>query len=176
MPGLVNAHTHSAMVLFRGRSEGQSLLTMEGWYNSIREPELSLVASDIGPAVALSCAEMVLTGTTTFCDQYFCAEEIAEAVKQAGKTGKVHVMGLGLPSENRRYVKEGVTDSIILWKTEDLGYLTVQAAVALAKGTLKPGAESFTAGPLGTFQIKGDNILLGTPFVFNKENIDQFNF
>lgn len=84
MPGLVNAHTHSAMVLFRGRSEGQSLLTMEGWYNSIREPELSLVASDIGPAVALSCAEMVLSGTTTFCDQYFFAEEIAAAVKQAG--------------------------------------------------------------------------------------------
>ena len=84
MPGLVNAHTHSAMVLFRGRSEGQSLLTMEGWYNSIREPELSLVASDIGPAVALSCAEMALSGTTTFCDQYFFAEEIAEAVKQAG--------------------------------------------------------------------------------------------
>ena len=78
MPGLVNAHTHSAMVLFRGRSEGQSLLTMEGWYNSIREPELSLVSSDIGPAVALSCAEMALSGTTTFCDQYFFAEEIAE--------------------------------------------------------------------------------------------------
>jgi 5-methylthioadenosine/S-adenosylhomocysteine deaminase len=84
MPGLVNAHTHSAMVLFRGRSEGQSLLTMEGWYNSIREPELSLVASDIGPAVALSCAEMLLSGTTTFCDQYFFAEEIAEAAAQSG--------------------------------------------------------------------------------------------
>lgn len=84
MPGLVNAHTHSVMVLFRGRSEGQSLLTMEGWYNSIREPELSLEASDIGPAVALSCAEMALSGTTTFCDQYFFAEEIADAVKEAG--------------------------------------------------------------------------------------------
>jgi 5-methylthioadenosine/S-adenosylhomocysteine deaminase len=84
MPGLVNAHTHSVMVLFRGRSEGQSLLTMEGWYNSIREPELSLEASDIGPAVALSCAEMALSGTTTFCEQYFFAEEIADAVKQAG--------------------------------------------------------------------------------------------
>jgi 5-methylthioadenosine/S-adenosylhomocysteine deaminase len=84
MPGLVNAHTHSVMVLFRGRSEGQSLLTMDGWYNSIREPELSLIAEDIGPAVALSCAEMVLSGTTTFCDQYFFAEEIAAAVKQAG--------------------------------------------------------------------------------------------
>ena len=79
MPGLINAHTHSAMVLFRGRSEGQSLLTMDGWYNSIREPELSLLASDIGPAVALSCAEMVLSGTTTFCDQYFFADEIAAA-------------------------------------------------------------------------------------------------
>ncbi len=84
MPGLVNAHTHSVMVLFRGRSEGQSLLTMDGWYNSIREPELSLLASDIGPAVALSCAEMALSGTTTFCDQYFFAEEIAEAVREAG--------------------------------------------------------------------------------------------
>lgn len=84
MPGFVNAHTHSAMVLFRGRSEGQSLLTMEGWYNSIREPELSLISSDIAPAVALSCAEMALSGTTTFCDQYFFAEEIAEAVKEAG--------------------------------------------------------------------------------------------
>src|ERR1700753_311651 len=46
MPGLVNAHTHAAMVLFRGRSGGQSLLTMEGWYNSIREPELSLLSED----------------------------------------------------------------------------------------------------------------------------------
>ncbi|MBN9057733.1 MAG: hypothetical protein J0H21_00855, partial [Rhizobiales bacterium] len=44
MPGLVNAHTHSAMILFRGRSEGHSLLTMEGWYNTIREPELSLLS------------------------------------------------------------------------------------------------------------------------------------
>lgn len=84
MPGLVNAHTHAAMVLFRGRSEGHSLLTMDGWYNTIREPELSLIASDIGPAVALSCAEMALSGTTTFCDQYFFADEIAAAASESG--------------------------------------------------------------------------------------------
>lgn len=102
----------------------------------------------------------------------------AEAVKQAGKTGKVKVIGLGLPSENRRYVKEGVTDSVVLWKTEDLGALTVEAAVALAKGTLKPGDKTFKASTLGgaEFEIKGDNLLLGKPFVFNKDNIDQFNF
>lgn len=84
MPGLINAHTHAAMVLFRGRSEGHSLLTMEGWYNTIRVPELSLQASDIGPAVALSCAEMALSGTTTFCDQYFFADEISDAADAAG--------------------------------------------------------------------------------------------
>lgn len=100
----------------------------------------------------------------------------AEAVKQAGKTGKVKVVGLGLPNENKRYVHEGVTDSVILWNTGDLGYLTIHAAVSLAKGTLKPGAKSYTAGKLGSFTIAGDNILLGKPFIFNKGNIDQFNF
>jgi ABC-type sugar transport system substrate-binding protein len=100
----------------------------------------------------------------------------AEAVKQAGKAGKVQVIGLGLPSENRRYVKEGVTESVILWKTKDLGYLTVQAAVALAKDELKPGAKTFKAGALGEFEIQGDNIVLGKPFIFNKGNIDQFDF
>ena len=100
----------------------------------------------------------------------------AEAVKQAGKVGKVKVIGLGLPSENRRYVKEGVTDSVILWKTEDLGALTVEAAVALVKGTLKPGDAKFKTTSLGEFEVKGDNILLGKPFVFNKDNIDQFDF
>jgi ABC-type sugar transport system substrate-binding protein len=102
----------------------------------------------------------------------------AEAVKQAGKTGQVKVIGLGLPSENRRYVKEGVTESVMLWKTEDLGALTVEAAVALVKGTLKPGDKSFKASTLGNaeFEIKGDNLLLGKPFIFTKDNIDQFNF
>jgi hypothetical protein len=65
---------------------------------------------------------------------------------------------------------------VILWKTEDLGYLTVQAAVALARGELKPGASSFKAGSLGEFRVEGDNILLGKPFRFTRENIDQFDF
>jgi rhamnose ABC transporter rhamnose-binding protein len=100
----------------------------------------------------------------------------AEAVKQAGKAGKVKVLGLGLPNENKRYVHEGVTDSVVLWNTEDLGYLSVQAAVALAKGELKAGAKTIKAGKLGEFNIEGDNIMLGKPFVFNKDNIDRFDF
>jgi rhamnose transport system substrate-binding protein len=100
----------------------------------------------------------------------------AEAVKQAGKVGKVKVIGLGLPNENKRYVHEGVTDTVILWNTEDLGYLTVYAAAQLAEGKLKPGAKSITAGSLGEFEIQGDNILLGKPYLFTKENIDRFDF
>ena len=100
----------------------------------------------------------------------------AEAVKQAGLTGKVKVMGLGLPNENKRYVHAGVTDSIILWNTGDLGYLAIYAGVALAKDELKKGAKTFKAGSLGTFTIAGDNILLGKPFIFTKANIDQFDF
>jgi ABC-type sugar transport system substrate-binding protein len=100
----------------------------------------------------------------------------AEAVKQAGKTGQVKVIGLGLPNENRRYVKEGVTESVILWKVQDLGYLTIHVAKSVAEGKLKPGATSYQGGRAGTVEIQGDNILLGKPFIFNKSNIDQFDF
>ena len=100
----------------------------------------------------------------------------AEAVKQAGKTGDVKVVGLGLPSENRAYVKEGVTQSVILWNPSDLGYLATHAGVALAKGDLAPGATTFEAGRLGALEIEGDSILLGTPFEFTAENIDDFDF
>ena len=100
----------------------------------------------------------------------------AEAIKQAGKTGIVKNIGLGLPDENKRYVHDGVTQSVILWKTADLGYLTIYAADALARGTLKAGDKTFKAGSLGEFEIQGDNIMLGKPFTFNQDNIDQFDF
>jgi ABC-type sugar transport system substrate-binding protein len=99
----------------------------------------------------------------------------SEAVKQSGRKD-VKVVGLGLPNDNKRYVHEGITPSVILWNTEDLGYLTVEAAVAVVKGDLKPGATSFKGGRLAQLEVKGDNVLLGKPFVFNHENIDRFNF
>ena len=99
----------------------------------------------------------------------------SEAVKQSGRKD-VRVVGLGLPNDNKRYVHEGITPAVILWNTGDLGYLAVHAAVAVVKGELKPGAAKFKAGRLGDLEVKGDNVLLGKPFVFTKNNIDQFNF
>jgi len=99
----------------------------------------------------------------------------AEAVKQSGRKD-IKVIGLGLPNDNKRYVHEGITDCVVLWNSMDLGYLAVRAARDLAAGTLKAGETSIEAGRLGTIQIEGDNILLGKPFTFTKENIDQFDF
>jgi len=99
----------------------------------------------------------------------------SEAVKQSGRKD-VKVVGLGLPNDNKRYVRDGITPSVILWNTENLGYLSVLAAVAVAKGELKAGATKFNGGRLGELEVKGDNVLLGKPFVFTKENIEQFDF
>jgi ABC-type sugar transport system substrate-binding protein len=99
----------------------------------------------------------------------------AEAVKQSGRTD-VKVIGLGLPNDNKQYVHEGITQAVVLWNTMDLGYLTIYTADAVARGTLKPGDTSFQAGRLGKMEVKGDNVLLGVPFTFNKDNIDKFDF
>jgi len=99
----------------------------------------------------------------------------AEAVKQSGRRD-VKVIGLGLPNDNKPYVHAGITEAVVLWNTMDLGYLTIHAAKALHEGRLRPGDRALTAGRLGTREIAGDNILLGPPLTFTKDNIDQFDF
>ena len=99
----------------------------------------------------------------------------AEAVKQSGRQD-VKVIGLSLPNLCKPYVHQGVIQAVVLWKTQDLAYLTVKAAAALALGELHRGATSFYAGRLGNVKIEGTDIILGSPFVFTKQNIDQFNF
>jgi rhamnose transport system substrate-binding protein len=100
----------------------------------------------------------------------------AEAIKQAGASGKVLITGLSTPNDMRAFVKDGTVHSVVLWNTVDLGYLTVYAADALARGQLKPGNTTLKAGRLGAKQIAGDQILLGKILVFTKANIDQYDF
>lgn len=100
----------------------------------------------------------------------------AEAVKQAGKADKVMVSGLATPNDMKQYVKDGTVKSVVLWNTQDLGYLTVHVAEALATGKLKEGATSIKAGRLGEKKIAGDQVLLGDILVFTKDNIDQYDF
>ena len=106
----------------------------------------------------------------------------ARAVKDGNLIGKVFVTGLGTPNQMRDYVKSGASPEFALWNVSDLGYLTIYALDALATGKIKGNTgDKFTAGKLGEYTIADDpqigpSILLGPPFIFNKDNIDQFNF
>ncbi|HET7069660.1 MAG TPA: rhamnose ABC transporter substrate-binding protein [Nocardioides sp.] len=106
---------------------------------------------------------------------------IAAAARYLSKSqykGKVALTGLGTPNQMRPFVKDGTVTEFALWNPEDLGYLAAYAAKALVDGTItgKQG-DTFTAGKLGKYTVGADSqVLLGKPFVFNKSNIDQFNF
>lgn len=108
-------------------------------------------------------------------------------IREAGKyisgsqyKGKVHVTGLGLPSEMAAYVKDGTVQKFGLWNPVDLGYIAVHAASQIKAGSLKPASGGkFTAGTFegGELTIgEKNNVVVGPPFEFNKENIDQFKF
>jgi rhamnose transport system permease protein len=99
----------------------------------------------------------------------------AEAVRQAGRSD-VRVIGLSLPNINKPYVHSGVVQTVVLWNTRDLGYLTVYAGTLAAEEKLTPGARTLQAGRLGTIDIRGSEIVLGAPLLFNKGNIDRFDF
>jgi rhamnose transport system permease protein len=99
----------------------------------------------------------------------------AEAVKQSNRRD-VKVIGLSLPNMCKPYVHDGVIESVVLWNTKDLGYLTVVAGKALAAGDLKRGNNHIPAGRLGTIRVNDDQVMLGAPFIFNKDNIDKFDF
>jgi rhamnose transport system substrate-binding protein/rhamnose transport system permease protein len=100
---------------------------------------------------------------------------VAEAVKQSGRKD-VKVIGLSLPNLCKQYVHDGIIESVVLWNTLDLGYLTVYAANDLSNGRLKRGDGEIKAGKLGSIKVRDDNVMLGAPFIFNKSNIDKFDF
>ena len=102
----------------------------------------------------------------------------ARYLSTSNKKGKVMLTGLGTPDQMREYVKDGTVKEFALWNPGDLGYLAAFAAKALVDGTItgKEG-DKFTAGSLGDFTVgKDGTVLLGDPFVFNADNIDDFNF
>jgi rhamnose transport system substrate-binding protein len=106
----------------------------------------------------------------------------ARAVTDADLIGKVFVTGLGTPNQMREYVKNGSSPQFALWNPGDLGYLAVYAMHALATNEIEGKAgDTFKAGKLGDYTVKEDpdlglNVLLGLPFIYNAENIDQFNW
>jgi rhamnose transport system substrate-binding protein len=100
----------------------------------------------------------------------------AEAVQQIGRAGEVPVTGLSTPNEMKPYIESGAVKEFVLWNPVDLGYLAVYVANAQVEGNL-PKSGTFKAGRLGEVKLLAeDEVLLGPPIVFSKENIDQYDF
>jgi 5-methylthioadenosine/S-adenosylhomocysteine deaminase len=83
MPGLVNTHTHLPMSLFRGLADD---LPLSVWLNEHMFPAESkyITPESVRIGTLLSCAEMLLSGTTTCCDGYFYEDHVAAAVNETG--------------------------------------------------------------------------------------------
>ncbi len=92
------------------------------------------------------------------------------------------VTGLGTPNQMREYVKNGASPQFALWNPADLGYLAIHILNALATDQISGATgDTFTAGRLGEYTIQEDdtlgrNVLLGPPFIYNADNIDNFNW
>jgi len=104
----------------------------------------------------------------------------ARAIKDAELDGKVFLTGLGLPSEMAAYIREGICPQMALWNPIDLGYMATYVTRLMVAGKIKGEVgETFEVGKMGSREITmdpalGKVVLLGPPFVFNQENIDDW--
>ncbi|MGG3467288.1 autoinducer 2 ABC transporter substrate-binding protein [Neobacillus pocheonensis] len=101
---------------------------------------------------------------------------IAEAVKQAGKTGKIAVTGIALPNVVKPYILSGVVKEAILWDPVKLGYLTVWGVLQELEG--KQLAEENEVPGVGKVHYDSNTktLLLGPPLIFDASNIKKYNF
>lgn len=100
----------------------------------------------------------------------------AKAIEDEGMKGKVQITGLGLPSEMQHYVENGTCGQMALWNPIDLGYTSTMILEALITGKVEGNeGELIQVGRMGQIMIGKDGVsIMGTPFVFNKDNIAKF--
>lgn len=104
---------------------------------------------------------------------------VARAIEELGLKGKVFVTSVGLPNENKVYLKDGTLKSVLLWDPKDAGYAQLAMAVAVLKGekvanglNLKaPGWTSMQFAPGSSKVLQGKGWITIT-----KENVDTFGF
>jgi len=127
LPGLVNAHTHAAMSLFRGLADDLPLMD---WLNNYIFPvENRMDADFVYTGTLLALAEMIMSGTTTFCDMYLFEDEVAKAAQKAGVRCLVGEVLYDFPSPNYGPVVKGLeyTESLIQkWRNDPVVSIAVE--------------------------------------------------
>jgi 5-methylthioadenosine/S-adenosylhomocysteine deaminase len=105
MPGLINTHTHAAMSCFRGLADDLPLMT---WLQEhIFPAETRLTAEVVYHSTLLSIAEMIKSGTTSFCDMYLFADAVAKAAEAAGMRGWIGEVLYDFPSPSYGELENG---------------------------------------------------------------------
>lgn len=105
MPGLVNTHTHAAMSLFRGLADDLPLMQ---WLQEYIFPvEATLTGELVYQGALLSICEMIKSGTTSFCDMYLFAGEVARAAETAGMRAWIGEVLYDFPSPNYGELENG---------------------------------------------------------------------
>ncbi|MBM4288284.1 MAG: amidohydrolase [Deltaproteobacteria bacterium] len=127
LPGLINAHTHAAMTCFRGLADD---LPLEIWLNEHMFPAERQISRELVYwGTSLAIAEMILSGTTTFCDMYLFADAVAQAAKEAGMRAVVGEVLYDFPSTNYGPPENGLkfTEELIrTWHDDPLIQVAVQ--------------------------------------------------
>ena len=127
LPGLVNAHTHAAMTLFRGLADDLPL--MDWLQHHIFPAEKRLNEQWVYWGTMLACAEMILSGTTAFCDMYLFEHKVAEAAKKAGIRALVGEVLYDFPSPAYGEIENGLkhTEALIeRWRGDPLVRIAVE--------------------------------------------------
>ena len=127
LPGLVNCHTHAAMSLFRGLADDLPL--MEWLNNYIFPAESKMDGEFVYTGTMLALAEMIMSGTTTFCDMYLFEEEVAKAARKAGVRSLVGEVLYDFPSPNYGSVEKGLKYTELLiqkWRDDPLVSIAVE--------------------------------------------------
>ncbi len=127
LPGLINSHTHAAMTIFRGLADDLPL--MDWLHQHIFPAERKLTEEWVYWGTLLACAEMIRSGTTTFCDMYLFEHKVAEAAKAAGVRALVGEVLYDFPSPNYGPVEKGLafTESLIhQWQGDPLVRIAVE--------------------------------------------------
>ena len=98
IPGLVNAHTHAAMTLFRGLADD---LPLEAWlHEGIWPAERRWASAEmVRDGTELAVAEMLRAGITCFSDQYFFPEIVAETVTDLGVRAVIATPVVDFPTQ-----------------------------------------------------------------------------
>jgi rhamnose transport system substrate-binding protein len=126
-------------------------------------------------ATDLMNAHPDLTGLVGECTT--SAPGVAQAVKDAGKIGKVFTVGLGTPQSMKPYLANGSSSAAILWDVENLGYLTAWAGGQIAQGKQFQATNKVSdALPAIKYDASTKTLLLGPALAITKDNVDKFNY